>query len=172
MGVYAYSTDKKTYERGDIFYVESVYQNEGSEQRAGRPAIIVSNNKCNENSPVVEVVYLTTRDKATLPTHVDIRSGTKPSTALCEQIDSVAKTRLGSFMASCTDSEMMNIDIALAISLGLEFGKPIEVVKEVIVEKPVNVPVPSGNGELIKAAAERDIYKSMYEDLLRKLIEK
>ena len=181
MGSIAYKTDKRSVERGDIFYVESVYQNEGSEMRAGRPAIIVSNNKCNETSPVVEVVYLTTRDKNMLPTHVDIRSGTKPSTALCEQIDSVAKTRLGDFMASCTDNEMMNIDIALAISLGLELGSPKEVIKEVVVEKPVEVvkevivekPAPAADsGELVKAMAERDIYKQMYQDLLAKLMEK
>ena len=180
MAIHNYSTDKKSIERGDIFYVESVYQNEGSEQRAGRPAIIVSNNKCNEASPVVEVVYLTTRDKNMLPTHVDIRSGTKPSTALCEQIDSVAKSRLGSFMATCTESEMMNIDIALATSLGLEFGKPKEVIKEVVVEKPVEVvkevvvekPVEIYSDQIVKVTTERDLYKLLYEDLLAKLMEK
>ena len=58
--------------RGDIFYVnrsESV----GSEQRSGRPAIIVSNPACNEHSPVVEVVYLTCQYKHRLPTHVRMR---------------------------------------------------------------------------------------------------
>lgn len=44
--------------RGDIFYVNPS-ETVGSEQRSGRPAIIVSNPLCNEHSPVVEVVYLT-----------------------------------------------------------------------------------------------------------------
>jgi len=52
----AYSTDKKTVERGDIFYVESIFNEEGSEQKAGRPAIVVSNDKGNEHSPIVNVV--------------------------------------------------------------------------------------------------------------------
>lgn len=183
MSTYTFSTDKKTFERGDIFYVESVYQTVGSEQRAGRPAIIVSNDKCNENSPVVEVVYLTTRDKNDMPTHVEIRSGTKPSTALCEQIDSVSKTRLGSYMATCTDSEMTEIDIALAISLGLDLAMPKEVVKEVVVEKPVEVikevvvekPVDAhkvDSEQLIRALAERNLFEQMYQDLLKKLMEK
>ena len=41
--------------RGDIFYVNPS-ETVGSEQRSGRPAIIVSNPLCNEHSPVVEVV--------------------------------------------------------------------------------------------------------------------
>ena len=171
---------KSTIERGDIIYVESTYQNEGSEQRAGRPAIIVSNNVANKNSPVVEVVYLTTQNKNDQPTHVEIRSGTKPSTALCEQIDSVAKTRLGDYMATCSEAEMRSIDVALAISLGLDdivkevvVEKPVEVIKEVVVEKPVEAPVLNvDSSALVKAIAERDLFERMYQDLLAKLIGK
>ena len=43
--------------RGDIFYV-NLSETVGSEERSGRPAIIVSNRLCNKHSPVVEVVYL------------------------------------------------------------------------------------------------------------------
>lgn len=167
MAMYSYSTDCKKPERGDIFYVDSVYQTEGSEQRAGRPAIIVSNSKNNETSPVVEVVYLTTQSKNDLPTHVDIRSSTKSSTALCEQIDSVSKTRLGSYMTSCTETEMAQINIALAISLGLDFDTP----KKVVVEKPAEY-ANNDNSALVKAQTERDIYKQMYQDLLAKLMDK
>lgn len=42
--------------RGQIYYIESNHQEIGSEQRAGRPAVIVSNDKNNENSTTVEVV--------------------------------------------------------------------------------------------------------------------
>ena len=60
--------------RGEIYYIESTYRETGSEQRGGRPAVIVSNDKNNENSEVVEVVYMTTKPKNDLPTHVFIRS--------------------------------------------------------------------------------------------------
>ena len=179
MASYAYSTDKKNVERGDIFYVESVFNEEGSEQKSGRPAIVVSNDTGNENAPIVSVVYLTTAPKNHQPTHVTIRSSPRISTALCEQVTTVAKTRLGSYMSTCTAAEMEQVGIALEIALGIDFGnqnvkevvveKPVEVVKEVIVEKPV--PAPADNGELIKAVAERDIYKQMYYDLLKKLME-
>lgn len=166
MAMLSYSTDKKTIERGDIFYVESMYNEEGSEQKSGRPAIIVSNDIGNKNGPIVEVVYLTTAPKNDMPTHVTIRSSTKPSTALCEQITTVAKTRLGSFVAQCTEAEMKNVEIACAISLGIELGN--STVKEVVGEKPVPAPTVD-NSEIIRAAAERDVYKNLYEGLLSRV---
>lgn len=175
MGSIAYSTDKKKVERGDIFYVESIYNEEGSEQKAGRPAVVVSNDIGNEHAPLVTLVYLTTAPKNYQPTHVTIRSAPRISTALCEQITTVAKSRLGSYMSTCTKAEMDQIGIAIEIALGIEVGSqnPKEIVKEVFVEKPVEVPAPpADNCELIKAQAERDIYKQMYSDLLAKLMDK
>ena len=55
--------------KGQIYYVNNVGGSfVGSEQVAGRPAIIVSNNIGNRYSNVVEVVYPTTRSKADMPT--------------------------------------------------------------------------------------------------------
>ena len=107
--------------KGDIFYIEkpTQYQNTGSEQSAGRPAIIVSNDTGNYHSDVVEVVYLTTKEKTPLPTHVKVMCQV-PSTALCEQIFTVSKERLGGYIRTCTDEEMAAIDEALMISLGIE----------------------------------------------------
>lgn len=104
--------------RGEIYYVHET-ETTGSEQYGGRPAIIVSNNVGNEHSPVVEVVYLTTQEKRQLPTHVDIFSAAKRSTALCEQISTVHKGRLGNFAGQISEQEMSNIDKALAVSLGI-----------------------------------------------------
>lgn len=56
--------------RGEIYYIESTYRETGSEQRGGRPAVIVSNDKNNENSEVVEVVYMTTKPKNDLPMRI------------------------------------------------------------------------------------------------------
>lgn len=110
-----------SFTRGDIHYVDasSVV---GHEQQAGRPAVIVSNNKCNEHSPVLEVVYLTTAAKTSLPTHVTIRSAPRVSTVLCEQVHSVDTSRVGDFCGRCTEQELQAIDTALLISLGLNMG--------------------------------------------------
>ena len=105
--------------RGDIYYVDAI-DSVGSEQRGGRPAIVVSNDKCNQHSPVVEVVYLTTSPKTPLPTHVTVRSAPRVSTALCEQVHSVDTKRFGSYCGCCTQQELSAVDMALLISLGLD----------------------------------------------------
>lgn len=91
----------------------------GSEQTADRPAVIVSNDTGNRHAPIVELVYLTTRKKVSLPTHVYIGSAEKPSIALCEQIVTVCKSRLQRHIGSVTAEEMQNIDKALTKSLGI-----------------------------------------------------
>lgn len=105
--------------RGDVFYVNRS-ETVGSEQRSGRPAIIVSNPACNEHSPVVEVVYLTCQYKKPLPTHVRIESIGRRSTALCEQISSVDVSRLGDYKGHLTDVEMEKVDQALMCSLDIQ----------------------------------------------------
>lgn len=105
--------------RGDIFYVKKTGPVTGSEQDAGRPAVIVSNEYGNEYSTIVEVVYLTKQEKTPLPTHCTVVCKVK-STALCEQIYTVSKDRLGDFVKACTADEMAAIDRCLMISLGLK----------------------------------------------------
>lgn len=109
---------EKKYYRGQIYYV---YPKDytGSEQGGGRLAIIVSNDVGNEYSQVVEVVFLTTREKKPLPTHVAINSAKYPSTALCEQIDSVDKERIGGYINEISQAEMKNIERALLVSLDI-----------------------------------------------------
>lgn len=116
--------------RGEIYYVRSNYQEEGSEQRGGRPAVIVSNDKNNENSEVVEIVYMTTQPKKDLPTHVLIRSASYCSTALCEQVCSIGKHRIGELFGELTEEELKSLDAALAISLGLDFAAAPVVMRE------------------------------------------
>lgn len=91
----------------------------GSEQGANRPAVVVSNDTGNRYAPIVEVVYLTTRLKSGMPTHVFVGSAERPSIALCEQIVTVCKSRLERRIGRATAEEMKNIDRALKRSLGI-----------------------------------------------------
>ena len=102
--------------RGDIWYVRKDNYT-GCEQAAGRPAIIVSNEKNNASSETVEVVYLTTQPKKDLPTHVLIRSSERESTAICEQITTVSVDRLLGNKGHLTPAEMTNVEVAMLISL-------------------------------------------------------
>lgn len=107
--------------RGDIVFIHNEdCKSTGSEWTKDRPAIIVSNNQCNEHSPVVEVVYTTTsRRKHLLPTHVIIHSTPFNSIAMCEAVYSVGKSRIEKVIGHCSTSEILRINNALAISLGL-----------------------------------------------------
>ena len=106
--------------RGEIYYISRGGASYGHEQQADRPAVIVSNEKNNENSGVVEVVYLTTQPKTHLPTHTVIRSTGRVSTVLCEQIVSVSVDRIAGYIGQVSEQEQKNIDIALMISLQLD----------------------------------------------------
>lgn len=108
--------------RGEIFYISRGGAITGHEQFSDRPAVVVSNDMNNENSGVIEVVYLTTQPKTDLPTHVTVRSTGRMSTALCEQVTSVSTDRVNNYIGQCSDKEMENIDIALMISLNLDAG--------------------------------------------------
>lgn len=119
----AYNNPTPEIYRGDIFYImQGSYV--GSKQKSGRPGIIVSNDLANKHSPNVEVVFLTSQEKKALPTHVEVIARV-PSTALCENIQTVSKERLSDFIRSCTTSEMKAIDKALLHSLGIEAPRSI-----------------------------------------------
>ena len=185
--------------RGEVYYVYPTGNEIGSEQHAGRPAIIVSNNQNNKNSSTLEIVYLTTREKKPMQTHVHINAAGKlqESTALCEQIFTVDKTRMDEYIGVLCDKEMRDIEFGLMVSFGLDnyLSKPKEapgtadivgsVVTPVSVKSAVQafsdvrkslaqpaIPVPSEGGqsyelEFISACAQRDVYR----ELCMKMIE-
>lgn len=116
----------RSVKRGDIYFISGAYGT-GSEQRGERPAIIVSNDTGNTYAPVVEVVYLTTKRKTVIPTHVYVGSSERPSIALCEQVITVCKSRLERYIGSVTVAEMRRIDRALSVSLGIRGGKTMQI---------------------------------------------
>ena len=107
--------------RGEIFYIARGGATNGSEQFADRPAVVVSNDENNKHSGVIEVVYMTTQPKTDLPTHVTVRSTGRLSTVLCEQVSSVSTDRVNNYIGQVSEQEMKNIDIALRISLQLDW---------------------------------------------------
>lgn len=109
--------------KGDIFYIKKANNTIGSEQQAGRPAIVVSNNIGNEHSKNVSIVYLTTQSKKSLPTHVQVKAHAL-STALCEQIYTVSKERVGNYIRSLNALEMAAIENAIMLGLGIEHNAP------------------------------------------------
>ncbi len=174
--------------RGDIFYIQNTGYTTGSEQNSGRPAIVVSNDIGNEHAPVVSVVYLTTQEKNKQPTHVKVVCR-QESTALCEQIYTVSKERVGDFIRTASDEEMKQIDLALAVALDIKSApqvaknnvsdKEIEDMQNCIRERDAYITqlkheleeVSGGttDADTLKISVERELYKNLYEQLLNKL---
>lgn len=148
--------------RGEIYYIEpsKTLQTTGSEQRANRPGIVVSNDNNNQNSGTIEIVYLTTQPKTVLPTHVEIRSANRTSTALCEQVQAVSVDRLNDLMGACSEAEMKQIDDALIVSL--DIGN-VQDVKSKVAKL---------EAEINQLKVENGVYKSMMSDAINNLIKR
>lgn len=138
--------------RGDIFYIQNAkFYTTDPENKSGRPGVIVSCDELNAHSSVVEVVYLTTKDKRPIPTHTDVLCKV-PSTSICENINTVPKERLGDFVRTCTVAEMAAIERGMLHSLGIAAVPLIEREDEEL--------------DLTKISVEKDLYKRLYEQLL------
>ena len=96
----------------------------GSEQSGLRPVVVIQNNIGNRHSPTLIVAALTTRIRKKLkqPTHYLIRKNpalTEPSLVLLEQIRTIDKKRIKSFLGRATEQDMQGIEAALLKSLAL-----------------------------------------------------
>ena len=90
--------------RGEIYYAD-LSPVVGSEQGGVRPVLIVQNDVGNRYSPTVIAAAITSqRDKAKLPTHIEINAQTcglaKNSVVLLEQVRTLDKRRLKEKMGS------------------------------------------------------------------------
>ncbi len=95
----------------------------GSEQGGTRPVLVVQNNKGNCHSPTVVVVPITSQVKTPLPTHVKLNKVSRlvpTSCALVEQIRTIDRGRLSTYLGKAPPITMMKINTALKISMGLD----------------------------------------------------
>lgn len=115
------------YRRGDI-YCADLNPVIGSEQGGIRPVVVIQNDTGNKHAPTLIVATVTTRvkKKSQQPTHYLISGNpafTEPSVVMLEQIRTIDKSRIGSYLGKATSSEMNGIDKALYVSLNLQcFG--------------------------------------------------
>ena len=112
--------------RGEIYYAD-LSPVVGSEQGGIRPVLIVQNDIGNRHSPTVIAAAITSRrDKAKLPTHIDVQAATcgltKDSFVLLEQIRTLDKRRLKDRMGELDTPSMTKVDHALQVSFGLSLS--------------------------------------------------
>lgn len=151
--------------RGDIYYIDKFGGQFGSEQHSGRPGVIVSNNVNNDRSETVEVVYLTTKPKKKLPTHVKVMSTGRESTVICEQVTTVSVMRIGKYIGRCTDEELQAISEAIVISPALKDCVP----EEVPTQETTETEIITDTAHVAALRAELGAYKEMCKQMLDRL---
>ena len=137
--------------RGGCYWVENLNA-VGHEMMKTRPAIIVSCDDLAGTSQVVNIVYLSNTDNER-DGYVRVRTEKGLSVAHCDNIYSVDKSRIGTYLGRCSEEEMAKIDAAILRSLGI-----------------AAIPAVSQEPEAPDTAAvERDIYRRLYEGLLDRM---
>lgn len=114
---------KRTYYRGDI-YIADLGRGVGSEQHGRRPVVIIQNNTGNRFSPTVIVAAISSKVsiKTKLPTHCYLGTGVgldDSSIVMLEQLRTLDKRRLTKYIGSLDAAQMLLLDRALAVSVGL-----------------------------------------------------
>ena len=109
--------------RGQIYYAD-LSPVVGSEQGGYRPVLIIQNDMGNRYSPTTIAAVITTRKtKANLPTHIWLNSECglpKESMVEGEQVRTIDKKRLKSFMGQVSEEVLAEIDKGLKISFALK----------------------------------------------------
>ena len=110
--------------RGGI-YIVNLPNSGGSIQSKQRPCVLVSNNSCNNFSPVLHVCPLSSvTTKKKLPTHITINRGNswllKDSILLCEQTIPVNKSDILNQVAFCDEETMLRISKGIKVQFALE----------------------------------------------------
>ncbi len=112
------------YRRGDIYLVD-LGTNVGSEQGGCRPVLLLQNDVGNHFGPTLIVAPVTSRywKKSKQPTHTlleGIQNLNSPSVVLAEQLLTIDKMRVMKYLGKVPAEQMLAVDRAVKISLGLE----------------------------------------------------
>lgn len=105
--------------RGQVWWVTTEIVNQGSKQNKSRPWLIVSNDVCNDKSPVLTAVPLTTADKGDYPFHVAVNNFGATNLILCEQITSIEKSQCEQYMYTVSADVMRKVNDAMSLQIGL-----------------------------------------------------
>ncbi len=115
---------RKAIRRGDLFYAD-LNPVVGSEQGGIRPILVIQNDVGNHFSPTVVAAAITSRKaKNSLPTHILLENvpGLAPtSLLLLEQLRTIDRKRLRGYIGRISKEKMLEVDAALAISIGIGY---------------------------------------------------
>ena len=117
-------------QRGDIWFADLGIHPSTNVQGGVRPVIIISNNRSNSYAGTVNIIPMTRtmkKPEMSCHTHIfpgsisDIRQHLEPSMVLTEQLTTVSKSKLRSYVGHISDADAMNrIETAVISQLHLE----------------------------------------------------
>ena len=107
--------------RGDIHWV-ALDPARGTEIRKTRPAVVISNDACNQFGSRVVVVPITSNVESLYPGEAVVRVKGKRARVLGDQIRSIDRQRLRARLARLTAEELVEVETAVRITLGLFKG--------------------------------------------------
>ena len=113
---------KKRVKRGQLYFAD-LSPVIGSEQGGARPVLVIQSNRYNFKSPTTIVAAVTSKHKnPTQRSHVVMSNASliPGSIILLEQIRTIDKSRLGSYIGKLKKHQMCQIDEAIRQSLALE----------------------------------------------------
>lgn len=104
--------------RGEVWWVE-FDPSVGTEIKKTRPAVIVSNDAANRNLATVVVVPLTSNTDKIYPGEAVVVIAGQASKAMADQIMAADKARLKSQLASLVKADLLAVEDAIKVHLGL-----------------------------------------------------
>ena len=108
---------------GEVYYAD-LDPVIGHEQGGTRPVLVIQNDTGNYHSPTIIVIAVTrkTFKKPSQPTHVvlDDAEGLTPSLFMSEVIRTIDKRRVRGYVGRLTRNQMMRVNAALLLSVGLD----------------------------------------------------
>lgn len=103
-------------ERGDVVSVD-LSPTVGSEVGKTRPAIVLQNELANRSSPTVTMIPVSSKVGRVYPFQVRLAAGEgglpRESEALCEQIRTVSRERIGKRLGKLPDERIQELRLAL-----------------------------------------------------------
>lgn len=106
--------------RGEVYFAD-LDPAVGSEQGGFRPVVIIQNDVGNTFSTTTIAALTTNTRHSRMPTHVCIsgyNETLRDSVAILEQLRTIDKSRLKSYVGKLSDKAMKKIDSALSVSVG------------------------------------------------------